>query len=294
MISLSNGDSSSSTVSSGYSGYFRNRIEVFDETPGTKQLTIPSGWNRIRVAVVGGGGAGAAFTSGNDYNNGGGGGGYSEITLDVVPGQVYSYTVGAGGTTGKAGGTSSFGGLISATGGGKAINYSTAAAGGVGIGGTVNTAGGKGGAGANSSWGSGGGSSANRFGNGGDGLGVVVSAGVPGGSWPNYPRPLLYDDGFGLGITPYTPPISFVGAVIRTAANTSADTTAYNALSPIMSVGMGQLDRSTRPNIGGGKCGSTSSPTPSFTSAGIGGGDGGAPAGYNIGGNGLVIVEVLE
>jgi hypothetical protein len=99
MISLSNDGSSSASGSSDYSGYFRNRIEVFDEIAGTKQLTTPAGWTRIRVAVVGAGGAGAAYSSSNTYNNGGGGGGYSEITLDVVPGQVYSYTAGAGGTT---------------------------------------------------------------------------------------------------------------------------------------------------------------------------------------------------
>ena len=294
MISLSNGGSSSSAVSSGYSGYFRNRIEVYDQFPGTKQLTIPNGWNKIRVAVVGGGGGGAV-TQYDGYNNGGGGGGYSEITLNVVPGQVYSYTVGAGGKNYTAGGTSSFGGLISATGGGYGINNTqTAATGGVGIGGTVNTAGGKGGVGPSNGWGGGGGASGNRYDNGGDG-GAPANGGGPGGSWPNYPRPLLYDDGFGLGITPYTPPIGFVGAVMSSAVNNTNDADSSRASYPIMSVGMGQLHTSYRPNIGGGGCGIGygSGTTPIFASAGIGGGGGGSISGFNIGGNGLVIVEVL-
>ena len=57
-------------------GRFRNRIEVFDVIPGTRQLTIPTGWTKIRVAVVGGGGSGYnSSTTSHGYGGGGGGGG---------------------------------------------------------------------------------------------------------------------------------------------------------------------------------------------------------------------------
>ena len=56
-------------------GRFRNRIEVFDFTPGTRQLTIPEGWSKIRVAVVGGGAGGRNVTDPHTHGYGGGGGG---------------------------------------------------------------------------------------------------------------------------------------------------------------------------------------------------------------------------
>lgn len=276
MISLSNGAVSGEAISGSFSGYFRNRIEVYDEIAGTKQLTIPAGWNKIRVAVVGGGGGGYQST-------GGGGGGYSEITLDVVPGTTYTYTVGAagvGGVVNTSGGTSSFGGLISATGGGKGIYPKSV--GGVGIGGSINTTGGISNSGGDSNYGSGGGSSANRFGNGGNGSISTNSAAGNGGSWPNYPRPLLYEDGFGLGITPYT--------LIDT-----------GSVAPVGMVGAGQTDYGTRVNIGGGGVGLIPLGSANVTvyRAGVGGGGGGTGGNYNstksygAGGNGLVIVEVL-
>lgn len=200
-------------------GRFRNAIEVFDIIPGTRQLTIPNGWSRIRVAVVGGGAGGRNATSSTrGYGGGGGGGGYAELELDVVPGQTYTYTVGAGGDANQDGGTTSFGALLSATGGKTATDTTSAAskggAGGTGIGGSINKSGGAGGNGfdANNGGGGGGGASGNRYGAGGAGgngeayINSTVMGGV-GGSWDGYPRPLLYDDGWGLGITPHDLPL---------------------------------------------------------------------------------------
>jgi len=89
-------------------------------------FTVPSGVTRIEVEVRGGGGGGGGggISSGRDrvFGASGGGGGYGMGVFTVSAGTVFSVTVGAGGrgseTNGTAGGTSSFGTLISATGGG--------------------------------------------------------------------------------------------------------------------------------------------------------------------------------
>jgi hypothetical protein len=82
----------------------KQSIVLFDIHPGTRQITLPPG--EYRVAVVG---AGAGFTKG------GGGGGYDAVALSVAADTVYAYTV--GGSVAPIGGTSSFAGLVSATGG---------------------------------------------------------------------------------------------------------------------------------------------------------------------------------
>lgn len=79
-------------------------IQLFDIYPGTRQITLQPG--TYRVAVVG---AGAGFTKG------GGGGGYDEVEITVAAETVYSYTVGE--SAAPIGGTSSFAGILSATGG---------------------------------------------------------------------------------------------------------------------------------------------------------------------------------
>jgi hypothetical protein len=110
-------------------GSLKSSIALMDFNPGTRSWTVPAGVKRIRLFVVGGGG----------YDQGCGGG-YSEKTLDVTAGQVISYTVGAPGiSTAPTGGTSSAGGVISATGGAM-----KGGAPGVGSGGDVNTSGGNG------------------------------------------------------------------------------------------------------------------------------------------------------
>ncbi len=82
---------------------------------GTFTFVVPSGVTSIRIRVVGGGGGGTQHPS--QGGGGGGGGGYAHGVFTVTPGTSYTVTVGAGGnwSTGnaQAGGTSSFGALIS-------------------------------------------------------------------------------------------------------------------------------------------------------------------------------------
>ncbi|WP_338420568.1 glycine-rich domain-containing protein [Aeromonas hydrophila] len=278
-------------------GRFRNAIEVFDIIRGTRQLTIPNGWSRIRVAVVGGGAGGRNVSSAaRGHGGGGGGGGYAEIELDVVPGQTYTYTVGAGGDLNQDGSTTSFGALLSATGGKTATDNTTSAskggAGGVGIGGTITKAGGAGGNGFDGSngGGGGGGASGSRYGVGGAGgngeayLSNGTLGGV-GGSWEGYPRPLLYDDGWGLGITPHDLPLD--------ADLTLAALPASYYLSVYSRVGQGTSNSAHQANLGGGSCANRGN-TSSVQRGGIGGGGGGGYSTYTgRGGPGAVIVEVL-
>lgn len=150
-------------------------IVLFDFNPGTRSWTVPEGVSKIRAFVVGGGSPSAgAYQSGA-------GGGYSEKVIDVVPGQVLSYTVGAAGkyyspAPYAPGGSSAFNGQLSASGG-------NATSPGVGNGGDINTAGAPGIV-ASGSWPDGGGAG-HRFGNG------MNSASFK------------YVDGWGLGLLPW-------------------------------------------------------------------------------------------
>jgi hypothetical protein len=87
--------------------------------------TAPTGVTRVRVWCVGGGAGAALFPSGCPVMGFGGAGGVSVGVYTVSPGTGYTVTIGAGGAgvssstniTGGPGGTTSFGGVISATGG---------------------------------------------------------------------------------------------------------------------------------------------------------------------------------
>jgi hypothetical protein len=93
--------------------------------------TKPAGLKAVRVTVIGGGGSAGNFSTPAfpaDQKTGGGGGGTGIKYLDApaIPGPV-TVTVGSGGAAsgpqvGNAGGTSSFGPLVSATGGGGGNN----------------------------------------------------------------------------------------------------------------------------------------------------------------------------
>lgn len=84
-------------------------------TSGT--YTVPSNCTTILVQLVGGGGGSAG------YNESGGAGGFAEGYYSVSPNATYSVTIGGGGggvgyyAGAGDGGTTSFGALISATGG---------------------------------------------------------------------------------------------------------------------------------------------------------------------------------
>lgn len=108
--------------------------------------TVPSNCRKILVQIVGGGGGSAG------YNEAGGGGGFAEGVYSVTPGATYSVTIGGGGggvgyyAAAGDGGTSSFGSLISASGGyGSNRNYSHGGGhGGSGSSGQINLQGGTG------------------------------------------------------------------------------------------------------------------------------------------------------
>lgn len=175
----------------------RGEMQVFTSS-GT--FTVPDGVTRIRVRVVGGGGGGGRG-SGTNAAAGGGAGGYAEGWYDVTPGSTYTVTVGAGGagatspgSGGSPGGTTSFGALLSATGGSGQSPLEAGGSGGSGAGGQVNAGGGDGfdatggattmgGAGGNSVFGGGGragtaaGTNGKAFGAGGGGS---YGAGTPG------------------------------------------------------------------------------------------------------------------
>jgi hypothetical protein len=130
-------------------------------TPGTSTYTPTSGTASVDVEVVGGGGSGggtsATGASQVSAGAGGGGGGYARKRITSGFSGV-TITVGAGGTAasaggaGHAGGTSSFGALVSATGGSGGTLGSASAAdtlprggvsGGAGSGGDINAVGGQ-------------------------------------------------------------------------------------------------------------------------------------------------------
>lgn len=104
----------------GYVGY----SSVLFVTSGT--WTVPSGITEAVITVVGGGG-GAAGTYGGSPTGLGGWGGYIKALVTGLSG-TYTITVGSGGTgpgginvNGNAGTSSSFGSLVSATGGGGGL-----------------------------------------------------------------------------------------------------------------------------------------------------------------------------
>ena len=138
-------------------------------------FTVPAGVTTVRAHVLGGGGGGGGGNA-SYAAAGGGSGGYACGTFTVTPGEVVAVTVGAGGAgggnPGGSGGTSSFGALISASGGlgGAGAGASNCAGGapGQGSGGAINLYGGFGNDGNPSSGaGAGGAGGASAFGGGG-------------------------------------------------------------------------------------------------------------------------------
>lgn len=104
--------------------------------PGTFTFTVPKKIVKVSVRLAGGGGPGANGSNTTENGDGyghyfysscnapsGAGGGASEQKQGefiVTPGQTIAVTVGRGGDVGVNGGTSSFGGFLSGTGGEKA------------------------------------------------------------------------------------------------------------------------------------------------------------------------------
>ncbi|WNG38171.1 hypothetical protein F0U61_34270 [Archangium violaceum] len=72
-----------------------NRV-VFAHTGANQTFTVPAGVTSLRVKLWGAGGGGGYYSAAGF----GGGGAYSELTLGVTPGQVYTLVVGQGGYRG--------------------------------------------------------------------------------------------------------------------------------------------------------------------------------------------------
>lgn len=122
----------------------------------TGTYTAPAGLKYALVELVGGGGGGGSLQSTSRVGGGGGGGGYARKILSAATiGVSQSVTIGAGGASAtSAGGTTSFGALLSATGGALGANGAAAGAaggaGGIGSSGDINIRGGAGGNGGGS------------------------------------------------------------------------------------------------------------------------------------------------
>tara|TARA_R110000868_G_scaffold40733_1_gene140276 strand:- start:157 stop:1275 length:1119 start_codon:yes stop_codon:yes gene_type:complete len=104
-ISVTNGPGAAITIASTVtSGQLQTQLFT---APGT--WTKPASCTQVRVLVIGGGGGGSPANAG----------GYGGLALAQVPVSApVTITVGAGGNVSVAGGTSSFGPAVSATGGG--------------------------------------------------------------------------------------------------------------------------------------------------------------------------------
>ncbi|NCB04482.1 MAG: hypothetical protein EOM69_03045, partial [Clostridia bacterium] len=145
------------SIVSAFPGGVGNKKRLFTELILESRLwTCPDGVTSVNVRLFGGGGAGA---SKNEYGGGGGGGGHmAYASLEVIPGVGYPVTIGAGGKnnggTGESGGITSFGTLLSASGGSAATMANGNGGDGGSGGGGHNYASGNGG---NGSYGGGGG-----------------------------------------------------------------------------------------------------------------------------------------
>lgn len=144
-------------------------------------LTIPDGITEVYLTMIGGGGGGGYAVS-SGVGGGGGGAGQCVINhrMTVTPGNTYTITIGAGGSAGNDGGSTSFG-SFSVSGGNKGGNGSTGGTGGSAI--TPNASGSTGGlcsvasgSGGNATGSIGGGGGGSVFGSGANGGGSSAGA----------------------------------------------------------------------------------------------------------------------
>lgn len=119
-----------------------NYPSIFDSpitfsTPGTHSWTVPPGVTNICIEAWGGGGRGGSGFSSGQPGGGGGGGGYGYQCFTVSPGTTYNLNIGAGGSSGTGnGGSSTFGTLITVTGGNSGTAGTSTVIGTGGVGGS--------------------------------------------------------------------------------------------------------------------------------------------------------------
>jgi hypothetical protein len=162
------------------------QMEVFANS-GTYTFVVPTNVSSIIVEAWGGGGGGGSGSTAYGIGGGGGGaGGYAKNVYNVTPGANFQVLVGAGGSSGVAGGSTSFGGLTLATGGlagsaGSPTVVSSGGAGGTGPATSSTTSGMKGG---NGKFGTdiGGGDGGTAGAGGAGGLGNLGTGGTSGNS----------------------------------------------------------------------------------------------------------------
>jgi len=97
--------------------------DIYDnisEITASGTFNVPADVTELTIGICGGGGGGHNF----DNGGGGGGSGMTYHTLTVTPSESVTVTIGAGGTTGVAGGDSSFGAYKNAEGGGAGASES--------------------------------------------------------------------------------------------------------------------------------------------------------------------------
>lgn len=285
-------------VPAGYMGEFGNGLWTTYQTPGTYTFTVPTNVSKIRVRVVGAGGGGG--TTGSGYG-GGGGGGYAHGVFSVTPGNVYTVTIGTGGAVSNppnAGGSTSFGALLSATGGGA--GNASWSAGGTGTGGDFQASGGRG-----YSVG-GGGAAGSQLGNGGDGysggggVGNGTTYGTVGGTAFHSPSNSWGTSGLDItgsfiasGAASAQADVlqNVINAIIRFPFDGFTGGSAYptGSYTTWGGTGAGGTSAGTSPGwpgVGGGGAYSSTG-----TGGGIGGGGAGGSSSGGQGGNGLVVVE---
>jgi len=155
---------------------------------GSGTWLCPNGVTQIQVECWGSGSGGEDETSGTTGGLGGGGGEYAaEPAFTVVPGTVYSFTVGAGGAHGSSGQATVFAGAVIANGavlqfGGTSSTNSVTHDGGQG--GTATSTGGGGGGGSGGSAAAGNNGSNSTTSTGASGASAVTGGG-PGGAGGN-------------------------------------------------------------------------------------------------------------
>ncbi|HCR9761234.1 TPA: phage tail protein, partial [Citrobacter koseri] len=109
------------TDAKNYQGRLIN-VQVFTES-GKYQKTVGTKKIRVRVQGAGGGGGSASSSSVSNsaFGSGGAAGAYAEVIIDD-PGNTETVVIGAGGTAGTSGGSSSFGSFVFCYGGGAGVS----------------------------------------------------------------------------------------------------------------------------------------------------------------------------